>query len=106
MLERCWGCEERHRPAAAEADGVLRQRGKVCEQAAEAVDGKVVVGALECGLALGGGRDLGLGNGRRALRRGRLSIVIVEEDRGKRLTHMPFEMTGEHAEEDVRTDPG
>ena len=47
----------------AAANGVSGQRGEVGEKRPEAVDGQAVVGLLAAGLALGGGRRLGLGDG-------------------------------------------
>ena len=74
------------------------------EQGAEAVDRVAVVGALAGGLAARGGRDLRLADRREALGLGGGAIVVVKEDGCQRLPHVPFEVIGEQAQEDVGAD--
>src|SRR5690242_10822123 len=68
------------------------------------MDGKAAVGPLAGGLAAGGGGPLGRGDDGATFGCGRLGIVIVEEDGGEAMAHVPFDIVGEHAEEDVGTD--
>ena len=107
----CWRglCQDRHALLLAVTDGVSGQSGEIGEKRAEAVHRQPVVGFLRGGLSSGGRRDLGLGHGREALGLGRVALVVVEQHRRERPAHVPFEMIGQHAEENMgahaRADP-
>ncbi len=85
--------------------GVAGEGGELGQQGLEAVDWQAVmcalagsfsargVGAL-CGRDDGGSRGGSLG-----------ALVIVEQDRSECLTHVPFEVVGEHAQQHVGADP-
>src|SRR5271166_6482912 len=61
----------------------------------------MIVGSA-CGLlGEGGGRSLSLGDRALAERLGGLLVGVVVEHEGQALAHVPFEIIGEHAEEDV-----
>ena len=87
-----------------ETDGVAGQRCEIGEQGLEAVDGQTVVGAFGPGLARGGGRRLSLGDRRGSQSLARGAIVVVEHHGRERLAHVPFEIVGEHAQEDMGAD--
>ena len=77
----------------ARGEAVFGNGGEVVEQGAEAVDG----GAVRCSLFLSTGEVRGDAGG--AL--GRSGVMVVEEHS----THVPFEVVGEHAQQDVGADP-
>src|SRR5271166_550005 len=82
-------------------DGVFGDGGEVVKQGVEAVDGETIVGSA-CGLlGEGGGRSLSLCDRALAERLGGLLVGVVVEHEGQALAHVPFEIIGEHAEEDV-----
>ena len=94
-----------HGPLGGGLNAVARQGGEVGEQGLEAVDGKAVRGALAARLGAGGRRGAGGCDGRGPGGPGRGGIVVVEEERGERPAHVPLDVVGEHAEEDVRAHP-
>ena len=82
-------------------DGVFGDGGEVVKQGVEAVDGETIVGSA-CGL-LGEAAGDRSAFATRALaeRLGGLLVGVVVEHGGQALAHVPFEIIGEHAEEDV-----
>ncbi len=83
-------------------DAVAGEGGQVGEQCAEAVDGQAVGRALAAvRLGAGGGRRSGGRDGRGPCAGGGLRVVVVEEHRGERAAHVPLDVVGEHAQEDV-----
>ena len=86
-------------------NAVAGQRGEVGEQRLEAVDGKAAWGALAA--CLGTGRSRGAGGFDRLVPRGVGvgGIVVVEEQGREGAAHVPLDIVGEHAEEDVGADP-
>ena len=82
------------RSAEQGVEAVHRERFAVCG-----------VGAFAGGLALRRRRGLGLGHRRGALRVARGRIVLVEQHRGQAPAHVPFQIVGQHAEQDVRAHP-
>ena len=83
---------------------VSGHRRQVGEQGAEAVDRLAVVGALGGGLALRGRRDGRLADGRAASSLGGGAVVVIEQQGSQCLAHMPFEVIGQQAQEDVGAD--
>jgi hypothetical protein len=88
-----WRLVDRH--------GVSGEGCEIGEEGAKAVDAQAVVCSLGSNLAAGGvgsqgGRDDGFAQGG-----GAGAVVILEEDGGEGLAHVPLEVIGEHAEEDV-----
>ena len=71
----------------------------------EAVHGEVVGGALSGGLGACGGRAPGLLDHGGALLLGSGRVVVVEQERLEGLAHVPLDVVGEHAQEDVRPHP-
>ena len=84
-------------------DAVFDDSGEVVEQRAEAVDGQAVMGALGASLVLSCGGDFGRRHHRRALGAG--GIMVVEEQGSETLTHLPFNVVGEHAQQDMGAHP-
>src|SRR5208282_3966945 len=84
-------------------DGVFGDGGEVVKQGVEAVDGETIVGSAGGLLGEGGGRSLSLCDRALAERLGGLLVGVVVEHGGQALAHVPFEIIGEHAEEDVGT---
>ena len=81
---------------------VLRVRvARSASRAAEAVDRQAVPGSPGGLLGDGGGGALGLGDDAGAQRLGRLLLSVVVQHRRQALAHVPFEVVGEHAQEDV-----
>src|SRR5271165_5328024 len=76
---------------------------EVVKQGVEAVDGETIVGSAGGLLGEGGGRSLSLCDRALAERLGGLLVGVVVEHGGQALAHVPFEIIGEHAEEDVGT---
>ena len=91
---------------APEADDIAGERGEIAEQRVEAVhrEGFAIgrVGAFAGGLALRRRGGLGLGHRRGALRLARGRIGLVEQHRGEASAHVPLQIIGQHAEQDVR----
>jgi hypothetical protein len=85
--------------------GVAGEGGEFSEQGLEAVDLQAVSRALCSGLAASGlGTLRGCDDGRS--RGGSLgALMIVEQNGSQRLTHVPLEIIGEHAQQHVGTDP-
>jgi len=84
--------------------GVVGEGGEVVEEGAEAVHREAVVGALGRGLsACGGGASGGSDDGGARGLGGGL-VVVVEEDGSEGLAHVPFEVVGEHAQQDMGAD--
>ena len=81
--------------------GVSGDGGKIGKQGLKAVDGESIIGHLVCRFPLGGlgtlSRDHHVGT--TACRIG--LVVIIEEDRGQDLAHVPFDIVGQHAKEDM-----
>ena len=84
-----------------DGDVVQHDGREIGEQGVEAVHGRRGRSAFACGLAWGGRRWLGGFNRRGALRPGGLRIVLFEQDRGELLFHVPFDIVGGHAQEDM-----
>src|SRR5271157_3122209 len=82
----------------------LLRAGEVLQQGAEAVDGLAVIGAPADGLAARRRRDFGLGDGRGALGGRGFGIVVLEQHRGEVSLHVPDDVVGEHAQEDMGSD--
>ena len=61
--------------------------------------------ALSGGLGVCRGRALGLLDHRGALSFGSGRVVVVEQERLEGLAHVPLDVVGEHAQEDVRPHP-
>ena len=87
----------------ARGEAVFGNGGEVVEQGAEAVDGGAVIGVLGASLFLSSGRGRCRGDAGGAL--GRSGVMVVEEQGGEASTHVPFEVVGEHAQQDVGADP-
>ena len=79
---------------------VADDEGEFGEQAAEGVAGLAARGLLGGGLALGGVRAFGAGDGVGGERR----LFVDEEQLGPGFAEVPFEVVGEQAEEGVRAD--
>ena len=94
-----------HGPLCGGLNAVAGERGEVGQQGLEAVDGQAAGGAFPAGLGVGRGRGTGGGDGRGSGGLGRGGIVVVEEQRRERAAHVPLDVVGEHAEEDVGPDP-
>ncbi len=90
---------------ATEADGVAGQGCHVCDERPEAVDGQPVFGSLGLGFALGGWGGLGLGDWGGAPGFAGVPVMVVEQHWSQRLAHVPFEIVGEHAEQDMGAHP-
>ena len=79
--------------------------GEIGKQGTEAVDGQSVGAALGGALMFGGVRRL-RGFHRSLARRLRtVRVVVLKQHRRERSAHVPLDIEGEHAEEDMRTDP-
>ena len=87
----------------ANSHGVTRDRGKIGDERAEAVDGQAVVGALGCDLAFASSGTFGFRHDRSTCRFGRGSVVIVEKDGLEDLPHVPFDIVRERAQQHVST---
>ena len=91
--------------AVGHPHGVGGQGAEVGEQGSEAVHGQVVFGALSGGLGACGGRAPGLLDHRGALSFGGGRVVVVEQERLEGLAHVPLDVVGEHAQQDVGAHP-
>ena len=83
------------------SDAVFGEGGEVGQECPEAVDGQPLGSALAGGLGARGGRGSRGRDGRGALGLGGVGVVVVEEQRGEGASHVPLDVIGEHAEEDV-----
>src|ERR1019366_4954544 len=82
-------------------DAVADNGGQIVQQSLKAVHRQIVWSAPAVGLLLSGGRTLGRRHHRGAqLRRGG-SVVIVKQQGGQILTHVPLHVVSQHTEEDV-----
>ncbi len=99
-----WSRQNCCRAGVAEADVVSGQVGEVVQEGAEAVDGLAVFGAPADGLATRRWRDLCLGEWGRALRGGRGGVVVLEQHRGEVSLHVPDDVVGQNAQEDMGAD--
>lgn len=80
---------------------VFGDGAEIGQQRLEAVHGQALLGASgRCRLA----RYFGRCDDRGALSIGARLIVIVKEQRGKRLAHVPLDIIGQHTEENMRAD--
>ena len=84
---------------------ILRDCGKVGKQRLKTVDGKVVFRAFGLGLVESFGRTHRGSNDGIALRLAGGGIVIVKENRRQSTAHVPFDIVGQHAEQDVSANP-
>lgn len=82
-------------------EAVFDDGGEIVEQGAEAVDGQALLGAFGASLVLSGRGGFGGRHDGRALGAGR--VMVVEQQGGEALTHVPFDVVGEHAQQDVGT---
>src|ERR1035438_6751641 len=90
----CWkvaGVSATHSVACAETEFL--------NQSAEGMDGLALRGALRLGFVQGARRALGLGDWVQPSGRFR----IDKEQLGPSLAQMPFDIVGQHTEQDVRT---
>jgi len=78
--------------------GVADQRCEIGEQGLKAVDGRAVGGSLRSRFE--GGTGGGLLGGDHILARFR-RLVVVKEHWSQRLAHVPLDVIGEHAQEDM-----
>ena len=85
-MSGCRGRDQFEAFGSVDGDVVQSDGGEIGEQSVEAVHGYLFR--------------------RGALRPGGLRIVLVEQDRGQPLPHVPFGVVGEHAQEHVIADTG
>src|SRR5215472_2835955 len=106
-LDRGRGGHQREAVSLVESGGhpVQRAGGEIAQQALEAVDRVALWGEFAGALAQGGRRGLGGGDDRSALTSGGHRVIIIKQDRFEALAHVPFDMAGEHAEEDMGAHP-
>ena len=106
-LDRCRSSVEDELVIVVEGRGgdVAGQGGERGEQALEAQNRQAVLGAPFGLLGAGGGRALGLGDDALPLRLGGLSVGLVVEHGRQLLAHVPLDVIGEHAQEDMRPNP-
>src|SRR5215471_5765631 len=78
---------------------------EVAQQAVKAVDRAAIGGDFAGTLAQRGQRRLSRGDDRGALAGGGSGIVVIEQHRFEALTHVPFDMAGKHAQEDLGAHP-
>lgn len=82
-------------------DGVPNDAGKVGKQSAEAVHRKVIIGHLGLGFALGSSATLRWGHNARAADSGIVRGVVIERDGSQAISHLPFDIAGQHAKKDM-----
>jgi len=82
-------------------DRVARQGREIGEQALKAVRGNAVGPSPGRALGEGSGRALSPGDGADAQCFSGVLVVVVVEHRGETGTHMPLDVIGQHAQEDV-----
>ena len=87
-----------------ELHGVSGEGAEIGEEGPEGLDGEAVVSALGGGLLLGGGRALGGFDDGVPEGFGGFGVVVVEEEGCEVVSHVPLDVVGEHAEEDVGAD--
>ena len=84
------------------AAGVADDGGELLLEGAEAVRGGAVVEEMRGGLGLGGGGACG---GSHRIPRGLGALILVGKEQGTPgLSHVPLDVVGEHAEENVASD--
>ncbi len=84
---------------AANRHGVAAEGGEFAQQGTEAVHRQRFRGALLCSLAARRGGTLGRGNDGVALGSRRCLLVVVEQDRRQCFAQVPFDITGQHAQQ-------
>src|ERR1700730_1868259 len=106
-LGRGWGGYQGKAVSIIERRGHLVEGagGKVTQQALEAMDWAAMGGEFAGALAQRARRGLGGSDDRGALAGRGSGIVVVEEDGFEALAHVPFDMAGEHAQEDMGAHP-
>src|SRR4029434_2814913 len=105
-LRRRRGCYHgRLCPARAKTDALFGHGSQVVEQRLETMDGQAIVGPLGAGFALCARGALGwrYHRGPPGLARG--LVVIVEQQRGQGLAHVPLAAIRYHAEEHMAVTP-
>ena len=100
LLDLGWTGEQSYRWGVGPSHGVVGERGEVGEQGLEAVHRQAV---RRCGrwsaCAWRPVKRSALATEVRALRR--RPVVVIVQHRRERLAHVPFDMIGEHAQQDV-----
>lgn len=82
-------------------DAVFGHGGEVTQERVEAVERSVVGGEFGAGLALRLRGTLGWCDHRRPGGLSRGGIVVIEQDGRERLAHVPLDIVGEHAYQDM-----
>src|SRR5713101_9986194 len=106
-LDRRWGGDQGKAVSSVEGGGHLVEGagGEIAQQALEAVNRTAIGGEFAGALAQSGRRGLGGGDDRGALAGSGGGVVVVKQDGFEALAHVPFDMAGEHAQEDVGAHP-
>jgi len=89
---------------ARQADDVDDDAGEIVDEGAEAVHWQTVGGFLDLRLAPGRRRRSSLLHRRGALAPRRLTVIVLEEQRREALSHVPFHVVGQHAQEHMSAD--
>src|SRR5215467_12351145 len=106
-LDRGRRGDHRKTVSVVECGGHLVERagGEVTQQAVEAVQRTAIGGNFAGALAQRRWRGLSRGDDRGALAGGGSGIVVIEQHGSQALAHVPFDMAGEHAQEDMGAHP-
>src|SRR6516165_1947233 len=106
-LDRRRRGDHRKTVSVVECGGHLVERGggEVTQQAVEAVQRTAIGGNFDGALAQRRWRGLSRGDDRGALAGGGSGIVVIEQHGSQALAHVPFDVAGEHAQEDMGAHP-
>src|SRR5271169_4482386 len=106
-LDWGWGSNQSKAVSLVESGGhcVDGAGGEIAQQAVEAVDRAAISGEFAGALAQRRRRGPRGGDDRGAFAGGASRIVVVEQHGFEALAHVPFDMAGEHAQEDMGAHP-